>query len=430
MNLIVALAVLSLLILVHELGHFSVAKACGIRVLEFSMFMGPKLLAFKKGETQYTLRLIPMGGYVKLEGEETASDDPRAFNKQKIWKRFLVMAAGSTMNILLAFVLISSYTMAAGVLTNRVDAFGTESPFQQAGMKEGDRLVSWDGRAIHDLNTDLTMFLYNAKEEPFEIAWLDETGTRRTAIITLPRTEPTYRLGFSVVMEGDVPSNLIDIVEPDSPIQLAGLKHGDRIVRIDGVEVANRDAIVAYLNAGRPEGNPPVTLTVQRGEQSLIFRDIEPFMDSRFYLDTGFVVDQPSFFGSLAAAWRYSLSTIRMVLTTLGWLFTGQISFSNLSGPVGIVGTIGTVVEREVSLTDKLLGLASLGALLSLNLGVMNLIPFPALDGSKLVLLLIEKIRRKPLPPEKEGLISLIGFALLILVLIATLFNDIPRWIL
>lgn len=430
MNLIVALAVLSLLILVHELGHFSVAKACGIRVLEFSMFMGPKLLAFKKGETQYTLRLIPMGGYVKLEGEETASDDPRAFNKQKIWKRFLVMAAGSTMNILLAFILISSYTMAAGVLTNRVDAFGVESPFQQAGMKEGDRLVSWDGRAIHDLNTDLTMFLYNANEEPFDIAWLDETGTRRTATITLPRTEPTYRLGFSVVMEDEVPSNLIDFVEPDSPIQLAGLKHGDRIVRIDGVEVANRDAIVAYLNAGRPEGNPPVTLTVQRGEQSLIFRDIEPFMDSQFYLDTGFAVDQPSFFGSLAAAWRYSISAIRMVLTTLGWLFTGQISFSNLSGPVGIVGTIGTVVEREVSLTDKLLGLASLGALLSLNLGVMNLIPFPALDGSKLVLLLIEKIRRKPLPPEKEGLISLIGFALLILVLIATLFNDIPRWIL
>jgi regulator of sigma E protease len=94
------------------------------------------------------------------------------------------------------------------------------------------------------------------------------------------------------------------------------------------------------------------------------------------------------------------------------------------------VGTIGTVVEREVLLRDKLLSLASLGALLSLNLGVMNLIPFPALDGSKLVLLLIEKIRRKPLPPEKEGLISLIGFALLILVLIGTLINDIPRWIL
>ncbi len=430
MNLIVALAVLSLLILVHELGHFAVAKACGMRVLEFSMFMGPKLLAFKKGETQYTLRLIPMGGYVKLEGEETASDDPRAFNRQKIWKRALVMAAGSVMNILLAFVLISAYTLSAGTLGSRVESFGPDSPLQAAGMAVGDRLVSWDGRAIHDLNTDLTMFLYKADEAPFEVAWEDSAGVRRSATITLPRTEPTYRLGFSVTLENDVASNLIDFVEPDSPMQLAGLKHGDRIVRIDGVAVTTRDEIVAYLNEGRPEGNPPVTLMVQREEQSLIFRDIEPFMDSQFYLDTGFVIEKPSFLGSLAAGWRYSLSTIRMVLTTLGWLLTGQISFSNLSGPVGIVGTIGTVVEREITFSDKLLSLASLGALLSLNLGVMNLIPFPALDGSKLVLLLIEKVRRKPLPPEKEGLISLIGFALLILVLVATLVNDIPRWIL
>ena len=430
MNLIVALAVLSLLILVHELGHFFVAKACGIRVLEFSMFMGPKLLAFKKGETQYTLRLIPMGGYVKMEGEETASDDPRAFSKQKIWKRFLVLAAGSTMNIVLAFVLMSSYTMAAGVITNRVDSFGEDSPLQQAGMVSGDRLVSWDGNRIHDLSTDLNMFLYGANDEPLDIAWLDASGLRKSATITLPKTEPTYRLGFSVVVEGELATNLIDMVEPDSPIQKAGLRHGDRIVRIDGMEVANREAIVTYLNTGRPEGNPPVTLTVQRDEQSLIFRDIVPFMDSQYYLDTGFTLEEPSFFGSLAAAGRYSISSIRMVLTTLGWLFTGQVSFSNMTGPVGIVGTIGTVVEREVDITEKLLSLASLGALLSLNLGVMNLIPFPALDGSKLVLLIIEKIRRKPLPPEKEGLISLIGFSLLILVLIATLFNDIPRWIL
>lgn len=430
MNLIVALAVLSLLMLVHELGHFLVAKACRMPVLEFSLFMGPKLLAFRKGGTQYTLRLIPMGAYVKLEGEEATSDNPLAFNRQKIWKRALVMAAGSTMNILLAFVLMSSYTMAAGVLTNRVEAFGANSPLQQAGMQAGDRLVSWNGRAIHDMNTDMTLFLYGATGDPIGVVWENAQGRRISASITLPRTTPTYRLGFSVVLEGEIASNVVDIVEQDSPIQKAGLRHGDRIVRIDGQEVASRDEIVAYLNNGRGEGNPPVTLTVHRNGASLIFRDVVPFMDSQFYLDTGFVVDKPSFFGSLAAAGRYAVSSIRMVLTTLGWLFTGQLSFSNMSGPVGIVGTIGTVVEREVALSEKLLNLASLGALLSLNLGVMNLIPFPALDGSKLVLLLIEKIRRKPLPPEKEGLISLIGFALLILVLIGTLFNDIPRWIL
>ena len=430
MNLFIAIIVLSLLILVHELGHFLVAKACGIRVLEFSMFMGPKLFSFRKGETLYALRLIPMGGYVKMEGEEVASDDPRAFNRQKIWKRFLVVSAGPIMNVALAFLLMTAFTLSSGVMTNQVSTVGPNSPFTAVGMKVGDRLLSWNGRAIHDLKTDITMFMYGAKKAPVDITWESADGSRHGAEMTLYKTKPVFRLGFSPLIEAGIATNMIDMVEPDSPMQLAGLKHGDRILKIDGLDVANRDEIVAYLNGGRGEGNPAVTLTVWRNEQSLIFRDITPFMDSFFTIDADFVVEKVGFFGALAASGRYSSSTIRAVLTTVGWLFTGQLSFKDVSGPVGIVGTIGSVVERELTLADKLLSLASLGALLSLNLGVMNLIPFPALDGSKLALLLIEKIRRRPLPPEKEGLISLIGFSLLILLLVATLFNDIPRWIL
>ena len=428
MNLIVAMIVLSILILVHELGHFLVAKWCGIRVLEFSMFMGPKLFAFTKGETKYTLRLIPMGGYVKMEGEETTSDDPRAFNRQKVWKRFLVVSAGPAMNVVLAFVLMTAYILSTGVMTNRILEFGDNSPFPAAGIKTGDRLVSWNGRAIHDLSTDVNLFLYNADDKPVDIGWTDASGSRHDAEILLAKTTPTYRLGFSVTMVDDKASNIIDVVEPNSPLEKAGLKRGDVIVLIDGQETKNREDIVNWLNGGRGEGNPPVTLTVHRGDASLIFRDITPFMDSRYTIDADFVIEHPGLWGALGGAWNYSASTIRMVLTTVGWLFTGQVSFAEVSGPVGIVGTIGSVVEREPTLADKLLSLASLGAMLSLNLGVMNLIPFPALDGSKLALLLIEKIRRRPLPPEKEGLISLIGFSLVILLLVATLINDIPRW--
>lgn len=430
MNLAVALIVLSILILVHELGHFLVAKMCGIRVLEFSMFMGPKLFSFQKGETLYTLRLIPMGGYVKMEGEEVASEDPRAFSRQKIWKRFLVVCAGPVMNVALAFLLMTAFILSSGVMTNQVSVIGPNSPFTAAGIKTGDRLVSWNGHAIHDLKTDITMFLYGAKEAPVAVSWKSADGVRHDAEMTLYKTKPVFRLGFSPTVEGGIATNIIDMVEPDSPMQLAGLKHGDRIVRINDLPVSNRDEIVAYINGGRGEGNPAVTLTVQRNDQTLNFPDITPFVDSYFTIDAEFAVEKVNFFGALAASGRYSSSTIRTVLTTVGWLFTGQISFKDVSGPVGIVGTIGSVVEREPALADKLLSLASLGALLSLNLGVMNLIPFPALDGSKLALLLIEKIRRKPLPPEKEGLISLIGFSLLILLLVATLFNDIPRWIL
>ena len=429
MNLLVALIVLSVLILVHELGHFLVAKGCGIRVLEFSMFMGPKLFSFQKGETLYTLRLIPMGGYVKMEGEETASDDPRAFSAQKVWKRFLVILAGPVMNVVLAFLLMSAFTLSAGVMTNRVSVLGPDSPFTAAGIRLGDKVTSWNGHAIHDAKMDFTLFLHGAKDEPVKLGWESADGAQHESVIQLYKTNPVYRLGFSVVTEGDKGTNLIDMVEQDSPMQKAGLRHGDRIVRIDDLEVADRDAIVTYLNSGRPEGNPAVSVTVRRNDQSLIFRDITPFVDTHYTIDADFAVEHPAFLGSLAASGRYSVSTIRMVLTSVGWLFTGKVSFKDMSGPVGIVGTIGSVVEREPSLLDKLLSLASIGAMLSLNLGVMNLLPFPALDGSKLVLLILEKIRRKPLPPEKEGLITLIGFSLLILLLIATLFNDIPRWL-
>ena len=429
MNLLVALIVLSVLILVHELGHFLVAKWSGIRVLEFSMFMGPKLFSFRKGETQYTLRLIPMGGYVKMEGEETESDDPRAFSAQKVWKRFLVVLAGPVMNVALAFLLMTVFILSSGVMTNRLSEIGTNSPFTAAGIKVGDRLISWNGKTIHDAKTDITMFLYGAKEAPVDIGWVSADGSRQEAEIQLFKTDPVYRLGFSVMIDGETGTNVIDMVETDSPIQKAGLKQGDRIVKINDVEVTNRDEIFGYINDGRGEGNPAVTVTVHRNEQSIIFRDIVPFVDTHYTIDADFEVEHPGFFGAMAASGRYSASTVRMVLTTVGWMFTGQVSFKDVSGPVGIVGTIGSVVERGPSLLDKLLSMASLGAMLSLNLGVMNLIPFPALDGSKLVLLIIEKIRRKPLPPEKEGLISLIGFSLLIILLVATLFNDIPRWL-
>jgi len=430
MNILIALLVLSLLILIHELGHFTAAKLNGIRVLEFSMFMGPKLFSFKKGETQYTLRLIPMGGFVKMEGEETASDDPRAFSAQKIWKRVAVIAAGPIMNIVLAFVLMTIYMMNTNVMTNQVSEFGPNSSLKAAGLEVGDTLTSWNGRKIHDFRTDMTMFLYGADNKPIDIKWEKPDGSKHEAVMNLYKTPPIYRLGFSVISDGDEATNVVDLVEPNTPLEAAGGKSGDVIVKIDDQVVANRDDIVNYLNYGRGEENPPISVTVLRNGEERTFTDVTPFADSYFTIDTDFKVEEVGFGGAIVSSTKYSNSTIRMVFTTVGWLFTGHATLKDLSGPVGIVGTIGTVVAREHTIADKLLSLASLGALLSLNLGVMNLIPFPALDGSKLVLLLIEKVRKKPLAPEKEGIISLVGFSLLILLLLATLVNDIPRWIL
>lgn len=432
MNVLLSLVVLSVLIIVHELGHFAAARLNGIRVLEFSIFMGPKLFSIKGKETEYSFRLIPMGGFVRMEGEETASEDDRAYSRKKVWQRFTVIFAGPFMNLLLAFLLISIFTARTGYLSNRVSELGEDSPLKAAGMSVGDELLSFDGTSIHDTDTDLLLYVYGGEDGLVDVTYRNATTgevVKRTA--ESYRTPARYRLGFTVSVDaGGNPSNVIDIVETSSDLQLKGARHGDAIIALNGSPMKNREEIANWLNS-EDHGASPVDVTVLRNGQEIVLEDVQPFVDASLSVDADFAyVEHPTFLQTAGAAWDYSISTVRSVYRTLGWLFTGKVSFNQISGPVGIVGTINSVVEREPSFMDKLMSLFGLGALLSLNLGVMNLIPFPALDGSKLLLLIVEKLRGRPIPPEKESLITMIGFVLLIAVLIATLFNDIPRFIL
>lgn len=432
MNLLIALIVLSVLILVHEFGHFIAARLNGIRVIEFAIFMGPKLFSIKGKETEYSVRLIPMGGFVKMEGEETVSSDSRAYSKKPVWRRFSVIFAGPFMNIVLAFLLIAIFTGNSGYLTNEVTELGEKSPLKVAGMVPGDQLLSWDGMNLFDAKTDLLMIQYGAKDGNVEVSYRRAAdGQVVKTMVDTYRRPAVYRLGFAVQSDADgVATNTIDYVEPDSGLQLAGAQHGDTIIALNGTTVANRDDIVKWLNSD-DNGANPVEVTVLRNGQTIVLSNVKPFVDAQFSLEAGFgYVEKPSFGQVMGASYDFSISTMRSIGKTLSWLFTGKVKFSQISGPVGIIGTINTVVEREPNFIDKLMSLFGLGALLSLNLGLMNLIPFPALDGSKLLLLIIEKVRRKPLPVEKEAMISLIGFALLMMVLVATLFNDIPKFIL
>lgn len=431
MGIFVALIALSFLILVHELGHFVAAKSLGIKVLEFSMFMGPKLLSFKKGETVYSLRLIPMGGFVKMEGEEESSDDPRAFHRQKIWKRAIVIAAGAFMNIVTAFILASIVIGSYGFYTNKVTDFDEGSPLQAAGMEPGDKLISYDGKTLFDPYMDITTYMYGEKGTPKEIVYFDASQNKKvTKTISAMKTQTVYRLGFTPTLENNAGTNVIQELELDSPLKKAGVKNGDKITTVDGITVANRDEIAKVLNELRPDKDAPLTITVERDGKPLTFENIKPFPYSQYTLGQLFEHKKGNFTQVLGASFNYSVSTVRNVITTLGWLFSGNISFKELSGPVGIIGSVGNVVEVKQPVSDTILNLFYISALISINLGVMNLLPFPALDGSILLLLLIEKLRGKPIPQEKIGMISMVGFLLLICVLIATLFNDIPRFFL
>lgn len=427
MGVLVALIALSFLILIHELGHFVAAKSLGIKVLEFSIFMGPKIFSFTKGETTYSLRLIPMGGYVKMEGEEESSDDERSFSKQKVWKRAVVIAAGPVMNILLAFVLAAIVVANTGFFTNKIVKLEENSVLKAAGMEVGDQFLSYGGHRLFNPASDIFMMMYGEKGTNKEIQYLDaSTGQKVTKVISPGRTETSYRLGFS----GRVDSNVIDMVEINSPLDRARVKKGDKILSVDGYQVNTIADVKKVLNETRPDKEAALSVTLERDGKAYTVQNIKPYSDFQYTLGQSFEHKKGNLGEIIGASFRFSISTIRDVVTTLGWLFNGTLGFKDLSGPVGIIGSVGSIVEEKEPVSDILLNLLYMSAFISINLGVMNLIPFPALDGSILLILLIEKLRGKPLPPERMGIINMVGFMLLIGILIATLFNDIPRWLL
>lgn len=434
MGILVALLVLSVLIIVHELGHFLVAKAVGIKVLEFSLFMGPKLFSFKKGETEYSLRLIPMGGYVKMEGEEESSNDPRAFSQQSVGKRALVIAAGPLMNIIAAFIFATIFLSSTGFLNNNINQFTEDSVLQQAGVEIGDKLISYDGNRVFDPNMDITLFMYGEDGTEKDIVYFDASKNEKVKkTITPGKTAARYRLGFSAQLDSNTGAgnNVIDILETESPLLKSGLKRGDKIIKLDDVDVNTTLDIQAFLNHTREDKTASIKVTVDRNGKELEFHDITPFSDYNYTLGVGFEHRSESLnvFEVIGASSRFIVSNARNVILTVKWLFAGVVPFKELSGPVGIIGAVGSVVDAPQPLWATFLSLLYLSSVISINLGIMNLLPLPALDGSMLLILLIEKVRGKPIPQEKVGMISFIGLILLMGLLVFTLFNDIPRWL-
>jgi regulator of sigma E protease len=424
MGILLAILALSFLIIIHELGHFLVAKAFKVKVNEFSLFMGPKLFSFQKGETVYSLRLIPLGGYVKMEGEEEASEDDRAFNKKPIGVRAAIIAAGPIMNIIIAVVFAFIIMAQSGFYTNQVKTVLPGSAGDKAGIQVGDTLEKYNGKNIYQIN-DLEIFAYPLKNESIDLQ-VRRNGESRTLHFA-PDRMTGYKLGFAPKADDGPESNVVENVADKSPAMKAGVKDGDRIIKLNGSPVSSKKDIADIL--GQIKQND-VTITVDRGGKVLDLKPVVPIVGkNQEYLAIGidFEHTKGNAFATLGQSIKYNISIARSIYYSLGWLFTGTVSPSDLMGPVGITTTIKDVVQQAPSFMDKFLNLLSFTAMISLNLGLVNLIPFPALDGSKLVLLLIEGIRKKPLNPEKEAMITMVGFVFLIMLMIYATFNDILR---
>jgi len=424
MGILLAILALSFLIIIHELGHFLVAKAFKVKVNEFSLFMGPKLFAFTKGETTYSLRLIPLGGYVKMEGEEEASDDDRAFNKKPIRVRAAIIAAGPIMNILVAIVFAFIIMAQSGFYTTQVKTILPGSVAEKAGIQVGDKLHKYNDKTIFQVN-DLEIFAYPLTNESVNLQY-ERNGETKTVNITPPR-QSGYMLGFQPKTADGSESNIVADVTDKSPAMEAGLKNGDRIIKLNGTPISSRQDIAKVVEQ---VGQSDVIITVTRDENELTLKPIVPMVRKISELSAigvNFEHTKGGFANTLVQSVNYNISISRSIYYSIGWLFTGTVPVSDLMGPVGITTTIKDVVAQSPSLMDKVFNLLSFTAMISINLGLVNLIPFPALDGSKLVLLLVEGIRKKPLNPEKEALITMIGFVFLFILMIYATFNDILR---
>jgi|LSQX01.1.fsa_nt_gb regulator of sigma E protease len=334
-NLITAISaiiIFSLLVLFHEAGHFTIAKLAGIKVHEFAIGMGPKLLKYKKGETLYSIRAFPIGGFVKMEGEDESSEDERAFNKKPIIHRIAVVAAGAIMNFILGFIIF------------------------------------------------IIMFL----------------------------------------MVDSIPQPVIEEVIQDMPAQKAGLLQGDRIIKLNNSKIRTQKDISYFLL--RSEGEN-IQVTVERNGERLEMSLAPEFNEEedRYMMGYSFRMEETNFTNAIYAAYHETLFMTKLIFVSLGQLITGKVSVDQMAGPVGIVREIGGAARAGI------LQLLQLAALISINLGLFNLLPIPALDGSRIVFLVIEGIRRKPINPEKEGMVHMVGFALLMVLLLVVTFSDISK---
>ena len=425
LNILVAIIIFSVIVVFHELGHFLLAKKNGIEVTEFSLGMGPRLLSTVKGNTRYSLKLFPIGGSCMMVGEDGEEDGPGSFGHASVWGRISVVAAGPIFNFILAFVFALVITSVMGYDPPKVLSVEENSPAEEAGLQVGDIITSFQGKPI-SIGRDIRWYesLYGMQQD--QIKMTVKRDGKKIDLNFKAASEKKYMLGFSYVPDGKPE---ITEVFVDGAMMKVGVLAGDVITAVDGTKVSTGEELQTYLGE-HPLGENAVTITVSRDGKEKEFT-VQPTV--RTQVSTGFVYnlyrEKTNFFGVLkysAVEVRYWISS---TIDSLGLLIKGTFRVNDLSGPVGIVDAIGSSVEEAKSEGTVVMWMQMFywAILLSANLGVMNLLPLPALYGGRLVFLLIEAVTKKKVNPNIEGMIHFAGFVLLMALMVFVFMNDIKR---
>ena len=425
LNILVAIIRFSEIVVFHEIGQFLLAKKNGIEVTEFSLGMGPRLLSTVKGNTRYSLKLFPIGGSCMMVGEDGEEDGPGSFGHASVWGRISVVAAGPIFNFILAFVFALVITSVMGYDPPKVLSVEENSPAEEAGLQVGDIITSFQGKHI-SIGRDISLYesLYGMQQD--QIKMTVKRDGKKIDLNFKAASEKKYMLGFSYVPDGEPE---ITEVFVDGAMMKAGVLAGDVITAVDGTKVSTGEELQTYLGE-HPLGENAVTITVSRDGKEKEFT-VQPTV--RTQVSTGFVYnlyrEKTNFFGVLIYSAVEVGYWISSTIDSLGLLIKGTFPVNDLSGPVGIVDAIGSSVEEAKSEGTVVMWMQMFywAILLSANLGVMNLLPLPALDGGRLVFLLIEAVTKKKVNPNIEGMIHFAGFVLLMALMVFVFMNDIKR---
>lgn len=427
MNIIVAILILGIIVIIHELGHFLLAKKNGITVTEFSVGMGPRLASFVHKGTRYSLKLLPIGGSCMMLGEDETVDDEGAFHKKGPWARFSVIFAGAFFNFVFAFLLALIYLSNIGVDKPYVNNTAMYSP-SEGVLQQGDVITKINSTPIHfgrDVFYYLSFNPYSA--EPIKFTFLRD-GKLQSAVIT-PVWKDNYMLGCNY-SNTNAKAKLETVVE-GYPLAAAGLIAGDTIVNINGTEIKNGQDFASYMEANPMDGSEmAVTYIRDDNADNRVTVNVLPKLVKSDYtigLDYNLYKEKVSALGVVKYSFYELKSNIVNTLKSVLYLVTGRVSVKEIAGPVGIVNYVGDIVSNNKAdgIRITILQLISFSILISANLGVMNLLPLPALDGGRLVFILIEAIRRKPVPKEKEAVVHMVGMVLLMMLMAFVMFNDI-----
>ncbi|ADU97672.1 RIP metalloprotease RseP [Thermovibrio ammonificans] len=423
MTLLYFIVALGILIFVHELGHFIAARAFGVRVETFSIGFGPKVLKFRCCDTEFAVSLIPLGGYVKMAGEDpdTPPKHPYEFYAKPPWQRIVIALAGPLMNLLLAVIFFTaSYTLGRYVPSYQVEAAKVGIVVdKRLPLKPGDVIEKVNGQPVKNWKQLNEVIALNPNRELHLVV---KRGEKELNVTVKTGEDSKNGIGTLPVVPAIKP--IIGKVLKNSPAAKAGLKEGDVILKINGREITSWNQVVKTISNS---GGKPVELEILRGKEKLTVK-VKPHLNRKLHRYTiGIVpkIDLTYVKYPLPQALKKGIEEFKnqteLFFTFLYKLVTGQASIKSLGGPILIAQVAGKAAQAGLSNFIYFMGF------ISLQLGYFNLLPLPVLDGGLILLFLIEMVRRRPLSASFREKFQQVGLALIALLMVIVFYNDIMR---